>query len=407
MTKAMIVSVGGSTSPLIYSLNKNQPHYVIFFASSQTQHQISEIINKLTFKLKYFNQVITDDAEKLSKCYEVLIKKLPEILKEWHISPKQIRVDYTGGTKTMSTALVLATIDYGCRYTYIGGVKRDKDGIGVVIDGEERWYIFDNPWDKLAIIERKKVNLFFNNALYNTACKTLENIINKVSKDEKPYYKIWLDILQGYEAWDKFKYKEAYHFLNKGFHNLSPVISKEPRLKKIMKHIKKNLNFLEKIRNKEDEILLIYDLLSNAERRAKIEARYDDAVARIYRAMEKIAQIKLKTYKIDNTSNVKLDKIPPTLREEFKSKYTDDNGKIRLPLYASYRLLHELNDPLGDKFFKKEKEIKSILDKRNNSKLAHGDVPIDKDTYEELLNIFLNFFEIKKREIPQFPKLNL
>jgi len=46
---------------------------------------------------------------------------------------------------------------------------------------------------------------------------------------------------------------------------------------------------------------------------------------------------------------------------------------VRIPLYVSYLLLKELGDELGNKFSNiYQKEIKSILDLRNKSILAHG-----------------------------------
>jgi len=67
----------------------------------------------------------------------VLSTKLPEILKKWKVEPNHLVVDYTGGTKTMSVALALATIDNSSLYTYIGGAERTKEGVGVVINGKD------------------------------------------------------------------------------------------------------------------------------------------------------------------------------------------------------------------------------------------------------------------------------
>jgi CRISPR-associated protein (TIGR02710 family) len=401
MPKAMILSLGGSPAALLYSLNKNKPAYIIFFVSRASKNQIAEIANNLSFHPQRIEYIETVSAEKLSICYETIRSRLSRIMADWHLKPKELLVDYTGATKSMSVALVLATIEMGCRYSYIGGVER-KNGLGVVIDGKEKMYFLDNPWEKFSIAEEKRINTLLEKGLYEAATEGLKSLIKKAGHDKKIYYQLWLDIVSAYQEWDKFEYKQAFHDMNKSLRRLE--LLKEH--KRLSKHIRKNCNYLRMIVEGKNDEFLVYDLIANAKRRAEIEARYDDAVSRIYRAIEKIAQIRLKSLGI-NPSNVKLDLLPPNLREEFKAKYMDEDGRIKLPLYADYRLLYELKDDIGKRFFENEKEIKSILDRRNSSKLAHGDNPIDKDGYEKLLDVFLKFSGIDSKCIPEFPVLNL
>ena len=150
-----------------------------------------------------------------------------------------------------------------------------------------------------------------------------------------------------------------------------------------------------------------HDLISNARRRAELESKHDDAVARLYRVMEAIAQFKLKsTYGIDS-SNVNENVIPVDVREEVVSRYRDNkDNKIKLGLYVSYDLLKRLDDPLGKSFFGfYEKEIRGLLDIRNNSILAHGFRSVSQDTYEKLLDVILKFSGIKREDLPEFPLL--
>ncbi len=79
--------------------------------------------------------------------------------------------------------------------------------------------------------------------------------------------------------------------------------------------VEEHLSFLNEIKagNKE---FLIYDLLGSAKRCADLEKKYDDAVARLYRVLEKIAQVALEKRGI-NDSDVKPEQIPEGLRDEF------------------------------------------------------------------------------------------
>ena len=177
--------------------------------------------------------------------------------------------------------------------------------------------------------------------------------------------------------------------------------------------LKKNLEFLDKIEKESDQkgFLLFCDLLANAQRRAYLENKYDDAIARLYRAMEAFAQYRLSSFYGIKTSNVKKDQIPESIREEFLKKYLDyEDGKekIKLPLYASYLLLKEMGDSIGKKFFEKyETRIKKLLDLRNNSLLAHGFEPVKEKTYLDMYKVILEFSEISEEDLPKFPELRL
>ena len=69
---------------------------------------------------------------------------------------------------------------------------------------------------------------------------------------------------------------------------------------------------------------MVHDILRNAERRLE-KKEYDDAVGRIYRALELIAQICL-LYKYPPifTSDVKVDKLPIEIQEKYVAM---KNGK--------------------------------------------------------------------------------
>jgi len=405
MAKAILLSVGSSLSPLVYTLNEEKPDYVIFFVSRESREKVIDIIKGLVYKPKAFEQIFTPSESDLSIAYRSLMKELRRKLFSLNISPSELIVDYTGGTKTMSVAVVLATIDMGCTYSYVGGTERDKGGMGIVIDGKEkRWYLY-NPWDEFAVEERKKINYFFNTARYASAREVIDDLLEKISEREKPYYEAILTMIKGYEMWDMFKHKEAQRFLNKSLNQLKLLCSSKfsTDLIELVNRVEENVKFLNSIKKGNS---LIIDLISNAQRRAKLEGKYDDATARLYRALEKLAQIELREKYDINTSNVKLNEIPETLRDKYE-KYLTANNRLKLPLYASFELLYEKGNEVGKKFFQKEKRIKAILEKRNNSILAHGDIPIDKETYEKLLETVLDFIGIDEKELLHFPELNL
>ncbi len=109
---------------------------------------------------------------------------------------------------------------------------------------------------------------------------------------------------------------------------------------------------------------MVVDLINNARRQIE-EGKYDDALARLYRACEMLAQLRLLQKGI-NSSDVDLnnDKVPK------KSKGW---------LAKSYQLLDEMGDELGQRYTS-DRKLQAILNERNYSILAHGCKPIPKET---------------------------
>lgn len=413
-TKAILISLGGTPAPIIFSLNHQKPAYICFFVSEETRGSIDkDILLNLDFKPRHHDWIVTPSAEKLSECYKAISQQLPQILKKWKIDPKDLSVDYTGGTKTMSVALALATIENSSSYTYIGGVERAKEGLGVVINGKERMWYLVNPWDEMAVLERREACLLFNKARYSAAAEIFARTSEKVSQGSKAFFGAMQELAQGYDLWDKFRHKEAKGKLyrSRKVIDASAAISNKAEIIALSNALKENLNFLEELEanKKQKGLLLFYDLMANAKRRADLEDKFDDAMARLYRAMEAMAQFRLESQYGIKTSDVKIEKIPDSLKQDYQRKYTDEKEKrIKLPLYASYLLLKELRDELGRSFFQYyDNELKSILDLRNRSILAHGFGSVKEETFRKMYSVVLRFAGVTEEQIPRFPDLML
>lgn len=416
MPKTLILSVGGSIPPLIFSIKHHAPENIIFFASKESETQIEEILTQIFqegIKTKNHEKIITLSAEDLNQCLNSLLTKLPEILSRWNVSSEELIVDYTGGTKSMSSALVLATIEKTSTFSYIGGEARNKDGIGVVIDGKERMLRVKNPWDELAMEEKKRINLLFNAGRYSLAKETAGRAKGKVSAKEKPFFEMISVLIESYCLWDSFEYSEARNKMGKAIHDLEMCCAKldsSHPLSLLLENTKENQKFLSQIDSEKNRIL---DLLSNAKRRAENEGRYDDAIVRIYRAIEKLVQIELKKYGLD-ASNIKIELLPQSIREEIRQKYYNERkNKIQTPLYGSFQILKAMEEErdekgFGHRFFEKERELNnSIIENRNLSVIVHGEKPLNKAEFERAWNSVLEFLEIKEEQLPKFPELNL
>lgn len=407
--KIVVISVGGTSDPVIFSLNYYKPEYIIFFSSKESSKVIIEVIRKIDYSPINYEKIETDDANDLLKCYRILKKSLPEYIDKFNVSKEEVIVDYTGGTKTMSSALVLSSIDLGYNFSYISGKERDKDGLGVVKPGTEEPITVYNPYDFYAVELNKRLETLFNSCRFSMALEAIKEILDKIEGREVEFiYKTFKKIIEGYLEWDNFNHKRARDLLIRGQRELEifSIGSQYSEYKRLCEKMKDNLEFLEKLISRNGEFL-VYDLIANADRRAYREGRYDDAMARLYRALEKIAQNELLKFDI-NTSNVPIEKIPEDLREEYKKRYYDEEiKKLKLPLLASYKLLNYFGNVIGKRFMENyEKSIKGILDLRNNSILAHGEIPITKEKYESMKAILIDFIGGEEK-LPEFPILKI
>lgn len=408
--KALLISVGGSPEPIIFTINRLRPECLCFFASEGTKASIDqEIIPKIEQSAKRWDQIVTPDPEDLKKCCEVLMKDLPGLLRRWEVDPSQVVVDYTGGTKTMSAALVLCTIEHSSNYHYVGGQQRSKGGTGVVISGQERSLYQVNPWDELVVKERREAAIVFNRARYTQAADLFLSMEQRVSGSFKPLYKAFASLSLGYANWDAFEHKGAWTKLQeaKKALEMATLFGGPPGLKGLSTVLKDNLNFLEKIVMGKQEVKpeLFLDLLANAQRRAQIEQKYEDAMARLYRALEVLVQGRLFLKGI-RASAVEADQLPVSLRQEFSQKYTSEiDGKIKIGLQAGYRLLKEMGDELGLAFEKHWNNLKALLEARNQSILAHGFIPIKPERYHQMWDLMLKISGIQPEKLPQFPRM--
>lgn len=140
MPDALIISLGGTPEPVIASIETHAPRAVCFFASDQSVDLVGSIKDTLRQKGVVFKdtKVLCDDINDLVHCYERALTCAERLLRvDPDLAPDDVVVDYTGGTKTMTAALALATVGKGFRFSYVGGKTRTKDGLGVVVSGKE------------------------------------------------------------------------------------------------------------------------------------------------------------------------------------------------------------------------------------------------------------------------------
>lgn len=414
----LICSVGGSPEPIRKSIDQQQPEYVLFIASPESRRTIrQEIEAALTWKGIVDSHVITlTDYQNLLTCVRDIRKGIAEGLRDMGLPEDTLLVaDITGGTKVMSAALTLVMMEHRSRFAYVGGSNRTKSGLGVVKTGHEVFMRQDNPWDVMALREVRNLARSFNTGQFAAALEIAKELAINATTAEK-FYSPVRELMHAYCLWDGFAHKAALASLRQAISRLEPFAVNNPQWHEQLDLFKKSKATLEDVQQDAQELgaskgklsptcgmVYLRDLLANALRRMQ-SGRHDDAVARLYSAIEKSAKIALAKHGIDN-SNIDLAQVPEEQRESLLAAQGED-GIIRVGLQKSFCLLDALQDPLGQIYRLWEKELKKSLEARNMSLLAHGYNPVSEEACEKLFSIALAFLEMRKEDLPNYPHIS-
>ncbi len=406
--KLMLMSLGGTPDPIIKSILTYAPEKVIFFASHDSV-PLSQTILNATSKKPAIEFVITDNPNSLYKCYSKARKCIDRAHKT-NFVPDEIMVDYTGGTKVMTAALLLASLGRSYRFNYVGGALRNKDGLGTVMDGHEEMFFEASPWALFAEEERRQVVILFNCRRFSAVIEILTLLDREMPQKTTDYFGFIRPLAMGFLLWDQFNHKASLKKIEKGTTALEKYIKThgDNELEAFLGELKTCMAYLDELivrtdNLQKDDPVLVNDLLNNA-RRKMADKRFDDAAARIYRALELYGQIIFKGVAKCDNSKVKLNIIPDRLRDDFKKKYFDPYTKhLKLPLTATFEYLQAMGHEAGTRFFKNQKEIKNIQSNRNASILAHGRKPVTEKGAESIFNTVSTF--VGETNFFNFPKL--
>jgi len=409
--RAMIVSVGGSIEPLITTVQDHRPELVVFFASEQTVELIGAIKDRLREAACRFRdrKVITGNPEDIVACYTDALS-CADLVTTAGYGPSDVAVDFTGGTKVMSAALALATVGKGFTFAYVGGRERSKDGIGVVLAGSETIVRRADPFVLLQVDERRAVAGCFRNYQFAAAQALLDGLLLRaLGEADRLAFTMLRRLAAGYEAWERFDYPQAVQALKATLREWTPAVIANQRLfgAAAQATVEKNVDWLDRLQCASNHFThaapeFVTDMVANAGRRAE-EGKYDDAVVRLYRALELGGQVAVCRRLGCRTDAVPVDRVPEPLQSEFRSRYERKSGLFELPLQATYRLLESLGEPEGLRFAERADAFRKIQSARNQSWLAHGMTPTARSSYESLRSLVTDLLGV--RETVVFPRL--
>ena len=426
----LIATVGGSPEALVSGILAAKPTRVIFVCSVDTHKSITSadesrpgIVERLASENylldsgRYDTFEIPDPQELTSAVEHIHREATPSVERWLNRGPGfEVVADFTGGTKCMSMALGLVARSWPCRLQYVGGLERTKAGTGTVVSGTEQIVQFRNdPWEVLGYKLIDEAATIFDQGDSAAAAAWIERGRNSAAEGPlKSAFTALHHFLDLYACWDRFDHDAARRNAKtfaKHAYLLAPLFS-NARIAKMRDCAAQSAAFLHSLGSPDAASReFVLDLAANAGRRLQ-QGRYDDGLARIYRAMEAMAQWKLAGHGIPSTGRVPLACVPEPLRGRWT--HAAREGLLKLGLQDAYELLSALGDPLGAHFESlglagqggsAERGKGSPLNARNSSILAHGFRPARLAEVQDLWSKVLLLLETTEAALPQFPKL--
>ena len=388
MTVGTGIDDGKNLSHGIYfSIDFHNPDKIILFGSEESRNTIAHIHNDIIENFEGYEFIQIDQIDNFKVFFSALKSKIIEFEND------KIIIDYTSGTKTMTMAAAFASMIYHRNLVFVSG-KREN---GLVKPGTEK-IISQNLYPVYDDLIMEKVKELFNSNRFESG-KTLLNDI-KESQDKYLYEKLF-DI---YYNFDNINYEKAFELFSEDF--LKDVLKSFPNLKS---QIPQNRMALQTIVRKNHKLrcyCILASLLNNAKRRYG-EGKYDDAIARLYRSFELIAQIRLKEKYDIKTSKVDLESLKNRgLTDDYldtlKTCKSDFNEEVKIGLIKDYDLLAHLDDDLGIFYAENVNDITECSSFRNKSILAHGLNYQTKENYLRLEKLVMEAANILTKDLDKF-----
>jgi CRISPR-associated protein (TIGR02710 family) len=290
-------------------------------------------------------------------------------------APEDVILDVTGGTTPMRFGAALAAMTRGMRMVHQRVPQRFVDGDWILDTSKQREIVpMDNPLESTGLLREGQAVELFNRRDYAAAALVFEDVARKVAGVERGHYYNGLLLLADGSALAKLRL--AREELGVGFSEASLA----ERAAEITGRIKAHLPFLGKVRGKLS-VENVGDMLENARRRITDQGRYDDGVARLYRAVEMWHQFRLKERYSLATKDILWDKVP----EEAKDEFLIATGFADLPEDLDLMRARTLDLILCGENTEESNVLKDLLQKRNSSILAHGLKPIGEASAKRFL----------------------
>jgi len=387
----LICTVGGSPSPLLSAIRASKPERVLFICSDgsgrseSSESQVPGIVAAAGTLAEGFEtlKVPPDDPD---RTFLTIRDRISDLRRRYPAA--HLLADYTGGTKSMSAALLHVAIAAGIDVQFMVGERSDLKQVRAGTErparlsldfalAERRLEMLIDAWGTFGYEEAAAGFAEIHEALQNVQAVPA-GFLHRVATLR--------DLSAGFSAWDRFDHAAAERMLG-------------PLAEKLPDELGCYMDSLRRLASEEGrEPTVLFDLWHNAER-AAARGRFDDATARLYRLLEWTAQWMLRRHCGIDTGRIDLDRIPPELRRHV----TCADGSVTAGLGGAWSLVEAMlkDQPMRHFMRSKRHAFEGKINRehrnrwcqaRNYSILAHGARPIDRKRWEADIFPFMKRF---------------
>lgn len=393
----MTVGIGGQNKESLVNglytcIDKTNTDEILFFASKESKEIMIPLIKETYFhnKQKELDNFKIIEIENVDDFDHIFNQIKNEVIK--YQKNHKIIINYNSGTKTMTMTAALISALYDTDLISVVGKRNDKG----FIESKTEQINYLNLYQYYDELLMNQLREYFNNNNFESGKVLFKDISsNKINKEA--YEKLF----NAYYAMDNVNFVEGYEYFDAKLFKQECVGLDNDQLDKNSKAFRiiceKNKDG---VYHWDRDYFILASILNNARRKFD-DKKYDDGIARLYRSLELIAQIRLeKEYGIDtgnvDTSILKEYNVPDDFVNRIKNKKSQ-----KISLDEDYLLLNHLKDDLGIYYNSNYNKIRNMLTFRNNSILAHGLDSLSKKQFEDFNHEVLKIARILKPNIDE------
>ena len=384
----LLCTVGGSPEPILKAIGSTAPRHVCFFCTDRDPETgkrgsiemetgggavievqpgdpkaaLSNIPAQAGLNADQY-EVRTVPADDLDGAFIAMCEVIVELAERF--PGARFIADYTGGTKTMTAALVCAALEGDVDLQLVAGARANLDG---VVDGTEQVMMVPLPRLRLERQIRGHLDAWRRFA-YREAAEGLAGIVITAGDSGGPRLALARALSLCLARWDDFDHLGALRSIN----------AFEGKVAAVFPWILPTLRQLAKERDTKRAPALLFDLWLNAQRCAA-RGRFDDAAARWYRLVEWTAQWQIKAQLGFETKEFPVDQLPESVVVKGEAE-----ARVQVGLLNAWKIVAAKCGGPCEAFARQQLgRLRDHIDKRNQSILAHGFRPVSEGDWGEL-----------------------
>ena len=383
----LLCTVGGSHQPILKAIKSNSPAFVCFFCTDKDPETgMPGSLDHVTGEGKVIKASPRDEKPTLENIpkqagldadrFQARTVPADDLDGAWLAMRDAVTAlagrfpdarfigDYTGGTKTMTVALVCTALAQDVELQLVAGARsnlvRVKDGTEQAMTASVARLRLDRAMAPYLGAWRRFA--------YHEAADGLEGIRIAANAPDRARLGLARAFSRALALWDDFDHAGA----------LARI---DVYARWIARDHPAMLPALRLLAGQKEQRVpaLLFDLWWNAKRRAA-QGRFDDAVARWYRLTEWTAQWQIRAALDADTADFPRERLPPDA-EVVPAR----DGRIKIGLWMAWQVVgHCLRGPAQELVAKHGNALRHLLDLRNGSILAHGFRPIGTEDWQKV-----------------------